>query len=110
MAEFVQQLDLRGHSLAMAGYLNYLFLAQTVPAPELLKNFLIVLTSGPAAEALDKSPAQRRTVRCTTPPAASAKPLRRATGDAPPELVEAENNAKAARRGVLAEIAAAALR
>jgi hypothetical protein len=41
MAEFVQQLDLCGHSLVMAGYLNYLFLAQTVPAPELLKNFLI---------------------------------------------------------------------
>jgi hypothetical protein len=38
MAEFVQQLDLCGHSLVMAGYLNYLFLAQTVPAPELLKN------------------------------------------------------------------------
>jgi len=26
---------------SLAGYLNYLFLAQTVPAPELLKNFLI---------------------------------------------------------------------
>jgi hypothetical protein len=48
MAEFVQQLDLCGHSLVMAGYLNYLFLAQTVPAPELLKNFL-VLRAGQSA-------------------------------------------------------------
>jgi hypothetical protein len=46
--------------------LNYLFLAQTVPAPELLKNFLMSYERL-QAEALDKSPAQRRTVRCTTP-------------------------------------------
>ena len=51
------------------------------------------------AEALDKSPAAAPDRPLHDPPAASAKPLRRATGDAPPELVEAENN-KAARRGV----------